>query len=436
MRLADYKNDPQIIDILFSTEGSDTPNSKKLLEINTVDTLIDEIIAADLHVPLIETFIKRTFEKSYSAELLAIALKVLKAGGREKFIRENASPMSQQDFNTIVNEINDTFCTYKTNKNISPTEQTAEAFGPLLYPCSGADVTYPVLLCPNVNEFYLVDEHPLFEPLLANFEESLKKVIGESELNKGSSKYLSTISEAEGAWPGYDCTFPQREFSYVDSNDLGLIILLRLKQLCGMDISSLEIIAEGVFKIQGCIDDTTKTIYYVSHKFGEESLAFDWLQEQVQKRNIGTFFFKAFSASIMSETISRSFLNQFQTLIPSDKKKLTVISDICNDYHNGLVPSLIDPKQVTNCIHEVEFDFGYAFNKMMVAKNNVFIKMYLTIFIQKGKRNSREAKLNQKGTLFFQKSRNNADAIHMLTPSHDEVSNEDASSSIPITSTF
>lgn len=411
MKIAEYIDDPKIIEALFGDEDNYTNDPYKLLKVPAIDTLIDEIITSYFDKPIVDSQIIKTYEDLYSGELVAIALSIIKSGGRDKFIRENVAPLSQQNLDTIVKEINRNFYTCKTNSNIAATALTANATGPLLYPCSGADVTYPILLCPNVHEFYLVDEHPLFDPLLSKFKAGLKEVIGDSEL-KESLKFLSPINEAVGAWPGYDCTV---QTSYVDSNHLGLMMLLRLKQLCGMDLSSLEMIEDGVYKIQGYINNTPKTIYYVAHAFGEESLAFNWLKNQAQTRNIDTFFLKAFSASIMSTTISLSFFYQFKSLIPTEQKKLTIISDTSNDYHNGLVPSLIDPTQVEKCIHEVPFCFGYNENKMMVANSNVFLQEYLSIIVQRGRKNRASAIIQRERQLFFQSIENKITSFKSLS---------------------
>lgn len=387
MRFSDYVNDP-LMQGLFIFDPT-KPNEKysNALLIDSVLDYFDAPENADILKDLLEkdlsieenlnqvlTQMRLITTLPVPSEIPRILQMILSAGSRDQYLTENSSKYSQEEFERIVTLINTTFPATK-HSTIVATPLTIKAKGPLLYPCSGSDVTYPLLLCPDVNEFYLLDQHPLFESDSSDFHSAFHRIM------KNNSTQTFKIGEALGAYKGYDHTRPNIQFEYLKTQEIGLILLLRLRQLCEMDIQTLELVTDGVYKISGTISGEEKTIYYVKHDLGNNSEAYQWLQQRVSHKPIKTLLLKAFSASIDNTAITREFFEQFQQLMPLDKSSLTVISDTCagySGYKRNNVPDVLEPHSI-NHVETVPFDFGYDRNKMIVAKGEVLVSTYASI---------------------------------------------------------
>jgi hypothetical protein len=231
--------------------------------------------------------------------------------------------------------------------------------GPLLYPCSGSDVVYPIRMFPDVNELVLVDEHSLFN--LDNLEITLQEL---SEVGK-----ITNLSKGFGfLGGGYDYTnvhaIMQNQNEalsfHIDGHAVGALLLLRLRKLCGMEIKSIhEEVEGGVYTIIGSIDGKEKKIHYVNHYFGKQTKAYDWLQKQ--DFAFQSLFVKAFAPSINDHIINSKTFSQIRRLIkPERDKPFAVISEEDRTYtlNNGL-PHLINPEKI-HSIDNTPYDFGYG----------------------------------------------------------------------------
>lgn len=424
MRFSDYVNDPKMRSLFVFDPTNPNEKYSNALLIDSVLDFFDAPENNDIRKAFLKTdlSIKENLNQvlsqmrlitklPISSEIPRILQTILSAGGRDQYIIENGSKYNQEEFDQIVNLINTNFARDK-HRTIAPTPLTIKAKGPLLYPCSGSDVTYPLLLCPDVSEFYLLDQHPLFEPGSSEFHSAFHKIMTEN-----SSKEFK-IGEALGARGGYDCTDHQRGFEYLKTQELGLILMLRLRQLCEMDIQHLEMLASGVYKITGTINDKEKTIYYVQHDLGKNSEAYQWLQQRISYKPIETLFLKAFSASISETAISPEFFQQFQQLIPSNRSNMTVISDTCSGYSGykrNHVPDVLEPHAI-NQVQTVPFEFGYDSNKMIVANGKVLATTYSSIEQRQKTRSDELLEQRRQSNELARKSEQELANFHRLSP--------------------
>ena len=237
-----------------------------------------------------------------------------------------------------------------------------DAQGPLLYPCSGSDVVHPILLFPKVDEFVLIDEHPLFS---ANEELNLTDLL---HLGK-----ITDLSQGMGFWGyGYDYTNILQTFNRLDisfnsdrfQNRIGALLLARLRTLCAMELLQISNLAEGVYKIAGLCDGKLKTIYYVQHQLGHESSAYQWLL--AQNIQFQTLFIKAFSVSINDQVIQPSIFQQIRALYPENLQQLAVVAEADGGYgFNRTLPHLLNPDHPYFCT-ETDFAYGYS-NKVVIT---------------------------------------------------------------------
>ncbi|WP_133135746.1 hypothetical protein [Legionella rowbothamii] len=240
-----------------------------------------------------------------------------------------------------------------------------EVQGPLLYPCSGSDVVYPILLFPKVNEFILIDEHPLFS---ANPELNYADL---SQLEK-----IPNLSQGMGFWGyGYDYTNILQTFNRLDvsfnsdpfQNRVGALLLVRLRTLCGMELLQVSKLEDGVYKIVGLCNDELKTIYYVQHHLGHESNPYEWLL--AQNIQFQSLFIKAFSVSINDQVIQRSIFQQIKGLYPDNLEQLTVVAEADGIYgFNRTLPHLLNP----DCPYfSAETNFAYGYSNKLVLTNGL-----------------------------------------------------------------
>ncbi|MDR3501587.1 MAG: hypothetical protein P4L79_03295 [Legionella sp.] len=242
------------------------------------------------------------------------------------------------------------------------TAAASEAQGPLLYPCSGSDIVHPILLFPNVNEFVLIDEHPLFS---ANPELNFADL---SQLEK-----IPNLSQGMGFWGyGYDYTNILQTFNRLDvsfnsdrfQNRVGALLLVRLRTLCGMELLQVSKLKDGVYKIAGLCNGELKTIYYVQHHLGLESNAYEWLL--AQNIQFQTLFIKAFSVSINDQVIQRRIFQQIKALYPDNLEQLTVVAEADGVYgFNRTLPHLLNP-ECSYFSAETNFAYGYS-NKLVIT---------------------------------------------------------------------
>ncbi|CAM4485248.1 MAG: hypothetical protein LEGION0403_FIIPPAGN_00311 [Legionella sp.] len=242
------------------------------------------------------------------------------------------------------------------------TEAKIDAQGPLLYPCSGSDVVHPILLFPKVNEFILIDEHPLFS---ANEELNFADL---SQLGK-----IPNLSQGMGFWGyGYDYTDILQTFNRLDisfnsdrfQNRIGALLLVRLRTLCGMELLQISKLNDGVYQIAGRCGGTLKTIYYVQHQLGHDSNAYQWLV--AQNFQFQTLFIKAFSVSINDQVIQRDIFQQIKALYPNNLQQLAVVAEADGVYgFNRTLPHLLNPDS-TYLSAETNFAYGYS-NKLVIT---------------------------------------------------------------------
>jgi hypothetical protein len=237
--------------------------------------------------------------------------------------------------------------------------------GPLLYPCSGSDVVHPILLFPKVNEFILIDEHPLFS---ANPELNFADL---SQLEK-----IPNLSQGMGFWGyGYDYTNILQTFNRLDvsfnsdrfQSRVGALLLVRLRTLCGMELLQVSKLEEGVYQIAGLCNGELKTIYYVQHHLGHESNAYEWLL--AQNIQFQSLFIKAFSVSINDQVIQRSIFQQIKALYPDNLERLTVVAEADGVYgFNRTLPHLLNP----DCPYfSAETNFAYGYSNKLVLTNGL-----------------------------------------------------------------
>ncbi|MFJ1268186.1 hypothetical protein ACD661_06425 [Legionella lytica] len=234
--------------------------------------------------------------------------------------------------------------------------------GPLLYPCSGSDVVHPILLFPKVNEFILIDEHPLFSTTAElNFADL-------SQLGK-----IPNLSQGMGFWGyGYDYTDILKTFNRLDvsfnsdrfQNRIGALFLIRLRTLCGMELLQISKLQKGVYQIRGLCGDELKTIYYVQHQLGHDSNAYQWLL--AQNVQFQTLFIKAFSVSINEQVISRDIFQQIKALYPDNLSQLAVVAEADGVYgFNRTLPHLLNPDHAYFS-EQTNFAYGYS-NKLVIT---------------------------------------------------------------------
>lgn len=240
-----------------------------------------------------------------------------------------------------------------------------DALGPLLYPCSGSDVVHPILLFPKVNEFILIDEHPLFS---ANEEQNFTDL---SQLEK-----IPNLSQGMGFWGyGYDYTDILQTFNRLDvsfnsdrfQNRIGALLLVRLRTLCGMELLQICKVDDGVYKIVGLCEGMLKTIYYVQHQLGHESNAYQWLL--AQNIQFQTVFIKAFSVSINDQVIQPRIFQQIKALYPHNLSQLAVVTEADGVYgFNRTLPHLLNSDHP---YFSAQTNFAYGYSNKLVITNGL-----------------------------------------------------------------
>lgn len=183
--------------------------------------------------------------------------------------------------------------------------------GTLFYPMSGADVT-PILICPNVDTFVFVDEHPL---LNLNDEKTTKTVF-DSVDQFVDQKFVQLVISGMEPYNN-SCKFPlsfpmfltgntddiQYDYSnpfallvkadilpmdhpYAnDSASSGVIHLLamRLRDRTDFDVKSFEIVKINTvykFTLVSRRDGSEKTLWYIKAVISKSSPGYDWLTSQ------------------------------------------------------------------------------------------------------------------------------------------------------------
>lgn len=328
-------------------------------------------------------------------------------------------PFNQQDLAEVLRIVNKHPA--DVDRGIPPLQATVQ--GPLFYPCSGSDIVHPLRMFPNIHEFVLVDEHALFSE---EANENFKLLEELSELGDGVSlqRGFNLIGES-----GFDYTDILLAIAYTGKSlnaDLvrkelvGALLLLRLRKLCGMELLSLsEEVAGRVYKIVGNINGETKTIYYVSHFFGDESEGYNWLIDQAF--NFQTLFVKAFSPSINGGILKPGAFDQIRRLISSP----AVISEKSTMYRfNGDLPHLLNPELVLNTIKtktgygEDGYAFGYD-NQLILANADAIYPAYPEHIAQKkadsdrleAEQNRLEAEQERQRRLAIEESKRELDAF-------------------------
>ena len=228
-----------------------------------------------------------------------------------------------------------------------------EDTGSLIYPFSGVDISYPVTMFPRINQIVMIDESALHDELLR----------GSGKLPFEDAPILSSM----GMFSGYDLTgmaFRIRgEITKTsEDNRLGTLLLLRLHDLCRLEILSVEELTPEVTEVRARrADHSELRVLHVKSGIGDWGSGLRWLVEK--KFDYQVLFAKGASPFI-EKPITRSVFSEFKQMM-SFSRHFKVVTDLAVGAYrfNGGLAHFFDPRQLNldgNGSLEIKSSFGYS----------------------------------------------------------------------------